>query len=102
MTVAAIEADQAYRECEELTRRAAANFYYGIRLLPRDKRLAMSAVYAFARRIDDIGDEHGTPAGKLEALAAERDKLVAVAASTAGAGPLPPIASTYSSTRWNC
>jgi 15-cis-phytoene synthase len=89
MTVAAIEADHAYRECEDLTRHAAANFYYGIRLLPRDKRQAMSAVYAFARRIDDIGDEHGTPAGKLEALAAEREKLVAVAASTAGAGSLP-------------
>ena len=34
----------------------AANFYYGIRLLPRGRRRAMCAVYAFARRIDDIGD----------------------------------------------
>jgi phytoene synthase len=47
---------QAYRSCEQITRRCAANFYYGIRLLPAEKRRAMCAVYAFARRIDDIGD----------------------------------------------
>ena len=47
---------EAYRICEGVTRHAAANFYYGIRLLPADKRRAMSAVYAYARRVDDIGD----------------------------------------------
>jgi len=46
----------AYRECESLTRAAAGNFYYGIRLLPGSKRRAMCAVYAFARRVDDIAD----------------------------------------------
>jgi 15-cis-phytoene synthase len=46
----------AYARCEAITRTQAANFYYGIRLLPRDRRRAMCAVYAFARRIDDIGD----------------------------------------------
>ncbi|HEX3692999.1 MAG TPA: squalene/phytoene synthase family protein [Solirubrobacteraceae bacterium] len=47
---------EGYAHCESLTRGAAANFYYGIRLLPREKRLATCAVYAFARRVDDIGD----------------------------------------------
>jgi 15-cis-phytoene synthase len=51
-----VNADEAYRRCEAITRRAAANFYYGIRLLPSDRRRAMCAVYAFARRVDDIGD----------------------------------------------
>ena len=46
----------AYRHCARVTRRAAANFYYGISLLPADNRRAMCAAYAFARRIDDIGD----------------------------------------------
>lgn len=46
----------AYRHCEEITRAQARNFSYGIRLLPGPKRRALSAVYAFARRIDDIGD----------------------------------------------
>ncbi len=46
----------AYAHCESVTRRQAANFFYGIRLLPRERRRAMSAAYAFARRVDDIGD----------------------------------------------
>ena len=61
MTMPALEIELAYRACEDITRREAANFYYGIRLLPRDKRHAMSAVYAFARRVDDIGDGDDRP-----------------------------------------
>jgi 15-cis-phytoene synthase len=46
----------AYKHCERITRSRARNFYYGIVLLPPRKRLAMCALYAMARRIDDIGD----------------------------------------------
>jgi phytoene synthase len=46
----------AYAEVERLTRREARNFAYGIRVLPREKRQALSAVYAFARRVDDVAD----------------------------------------------
>jgi phytoene synthase len=49
-------AEEAYRRCEAITRASAANFYYGIRLLAPERRRAMCAVYAFARRVDDIGD----------------------------------------------
>ncbi len=52
----AISTSEAYDRCEAITRAQAANFYYGIRLLPRERRRAMCAAYAFARRIDDIGD----------------------------------------------
>jgi squalene synthase HpnD len=84
MMVAALEVERAYRDCERATRQAAANFYYGIRLLPRDKRLAMSAVYAFARRIDDIGDEVGLRAdARLARLAAERDMVAGLRAGAA-------------------
>jgi phytoene synthase len=79
MTVPAIELEHAYRACEEITRREAANFHYGIRLLPRDKRQAMSAVYAFARRVDDIGDGDGEAAAKLAALDSERSNLATIA-----------------------
>jgi phytoene synthase len=58
----------SYRHCESLTRQAAANFYYGIRLLPREKRQATCAVYAFARRVDDIGDGRIAPREKLDLL----------------------------------
>jgi 15-cis-phytoene synthase len=60
--------EKAYEHCESLTRRAAANFYYGIRLLPRDKRRAICAVYAFARRIDDIADGSFAQQEKLDLL----------------------------------
>ncbi|WP_018384771.1 presqualene diphosphate synthase HpnD [Wenjunlia vitaminophila] len=46
----------AYEYCEVVTGQQARNFAYGIKLLPLAKRQAMSAIYAFARRIDDIGD----------------------------------------------
>jgi 15-cis-phytoene synthase len=70
-----METREAYRICERLTRRAAANFFYGIRLLPGDKRRAMSAVYAYARRVDDIGDGALPTDRKLEHLAAIRRSL---------------------------
>lgn len=73
MTVPALEIEHAARRCEEITRREAANFYYGIRLLPRPKRQAMSAVYAFARRVDDIGDGDLSQEQQLHALSAERE-----------------------------
>jgi phytoene synthase len=68
---------EGYRACEALTRAQAANFYYGIRLLPAAKRRAMSAVYAFARRVDDIGDGEAPADEKLEQLAAARAGLAA-------------------------
>ncbi|MGH3167659.1 MAG: presqualene diphosphate synthase HpnD [Trebonia sp.] len=51
-----MNADEAYAECERITWEQARNFAYGIRLLPPEKRRGLAAVYAFARRIDDIGD----------------------------------------------
>ncbi|MFI7608413.1 presqualene diphosphate synthase HpnD [Micromonospora sp. NPDC049366] len=53
---ATVGVEAAYRRCEDITRSQAANFAYGIRLLPGAKRRALSAIYATARRIDDIGD----------------------------------------------
>jgi phytoene synthase len=50
------EVAAAYAECERIMMRAAKNFSYGIRLLAPEKRGALAAVYALARRIDDIGD----------------------------------------------
>src|ERR1700744_5049224 len=72
MTVPALEVAHCYDACEQTTRREAANFYYGIRLLPRERRQAMCAVYAFARRIDDIGDEGDDRHTQLRALRGER------------------------------
>ncbi|HKV67072.1 MAG TPA: squalene/phytoene synthase family protein, partial [Gaiellales bacterium] len=53
MTVAV---DAAYAEVERLTRARARNFAYGIMVLPKPKRRAIAAIYAFAREVDDIAD----------------------------------------------
>ncbi len=74
MTSAESAAD-AYAYCASITRARAANFYYGIRLLPSDRRRGMCAVYAFARRIDDIGDGTLEPGEKLRRLDAEARTL---------------------------
>ncbi|MCL2781869.1 MAG: squalene/phytoene synthase family protein, partial [Actinomycetia bacterium] len=69
---ATMDVTAAYRECERITREQARNFYWGIRLLPPVKRRALSAVYAFARRIDDIGDGELPAAEKLRLLVQAR------------------------------
>jgi phytoene synthase len=42
--------------CRAVTRHAAKNFYYGLKLLPTVKRSAMYALYAYMRLVDDIAD----------------------------------------------
>ena len=71
----ATDIDEAYRICEAITRREAKNFSYGIRLLHPPERRALSAVYALARRIDDLGDDEGEASEKLAALARVRKSL---------------------------
>ncbi|GES29068.1 presqualene diphosphate synthase HpnD [Streptomyces angustmyceticus] len=68
----------AYRYCEAITGQQARNFAYGIRLLPTDKRQAMSALYAFSRRVDDIGDGTLEPAAKQRRLEDTRAVLARV------------------------
>jgi 15-cis-phytoene synthase len=53
----ASQLDVAYSVCRSIARSAAKNFYYGFIVLPRRKRNALSAVYAFMRRCDDISDD---------------------------------------------
>jgi phytoene synthase len=81
LATGATDVRAAYRHCEQVTRTEARNFSYGIRLLPAAKRRALSAVYAFARRVDDIGDGTLPAADKLAALA---DARAAVAALDGG------------------
>jgi 15-cis-phytoene synthase len=65
-----VDLTEAYRECERITWTQARNFAYGIRLLPPAKRRGLAVIYAFARRIDDIGD--GTLPGQQADMPAEQ------------------------------
>jgi phytoene synthase len=66
---------EAFEVCRDITRTEARNFYYGIRLLPPPKRDALCALYALARRIDDIGDGDLPEAQKRSELALVRKRL---------------------------
>ncbi len=67
---------EAFRECERITWTQARNFAYGIRLLPPGKRRGLTVIYAFARRIDDIGDGAMPPEEKITALEQARGQVL--------------------------
>ncbi len=60
----------SYRYCERLTRRHYENFPVGSRLLPKKLRPHVCAIYAFARRADDLADEDFPEADRIPALEA--------------------------------
>jgi phytoene synthase len=70
---ASIEA--SYAECRRVARRAASNFYYAFFMLPRAKRDALCALYAFMRLVDDVSDDDASAARTPENLAARRASL---------------------------
>jgi phytoene synthase len=75
-----VELTEAYRECERITWSQARNFAYGIRLLPPSKRRGLAVIYAFARRIDDIGDGTLPAQEKIAALEQARQAIVNLSA----------------------
>jgi phytoene synthase len=80
--------ERAYRHCRRRTRRAASSFYHGMRLLPREKRWAVFAIYAWTRTCDDAVDElEGAEAES--ALEAARDLLRRAAGDGFAADPDP-------------
>jgi len=71
---------EAYAECHAISRRHYENFPTASILVPRDKRDALAAIYAFARAADDFADEPGVerplrPEERLAAIAAWRAQL---------------------------
>ena len=70
-------------EVERIVRRAGTSFYRGMKVLPRDRRAAMYAIYAFCRLVDDVADEPAPLAEKLAGLAAWRARVEALYAGQA-------------------
>ncbi len=68
-----LQLSAAYGVCRHITRTQAKNFYYAFLVLPRRKRNALCAVYAFMRHADDISDDEALP------VAERREKLTALA-----------------------
>ncbi|MBI5086026.1 MAG: phytoene/squalene synthase family protein [Acidobacteria bacterium] len=72
-----IRLEDSYAHCERVARARAKNFYYSFLVLPRAKRLAMCAIYAFMRECDDLSDEQGASRGKIEDWRAQLDRTLA-------------------------
>ena len=59
----------SYAECHRIARASHSNFYYAFFLLPKPKRDALAALYAFMRLIDDVSDENQSLLAKQRGLA---------------------------------
>lgn len=77
----------SFEDCRATTRVHARSFYFASFLLPREKRLAAYAVYAFCRYADDTIDSaerfHGDRRAALAALRVRLDDVYELAASPA-------------------
>lgn len=77
---------------------AGSSFYWAMRLLPRERREGMYAIYAFCREVDDIADDERPVADKLAALSAWRAEIAALYAGaprSAVARALQPAVARY-------
>ena len=97
----AVSLEQSRAYCEQVTKAYARNFYYGLRLLPPEKRAAMYALYAWMRLVDDIADhEDGRPlSARIEELEAWRADTHAALDSSLPTSPSPHLP-TSSSLLW--
>lgn len=88
------ELAQSYAYCQKLAHRAASNFYYCFYLLPREKRLAMCALYAYLRKTDDLCDSPAPLAERQASLQAWREEVTAALAGESRGPILPALADT--------
>ena len=65
----------SYAACHRIARSAHSNFYYAFYLLPKEKRDALAALYAFNRLVDDVADGDGNLTTKQRGLAKWRAEL---------------------------
>jgi squalene synthase HpnC/squalene synthase HpnD len=85
----------SYAECNRIARAARSSFYLAFFGLPREKRNALCALYAFMRLVDNVSDEPGALESKRQGLARWRSMLdEAVAGRTDAHAILPALADT--------
>ncbi len=82
---------------EAIVQRAGTSFYRGMRVLPPDRRIAMYAIYAFCRLVDDVADEPAPIPDKLHNLGTWRDRIGAVFQG-AGTDPVTRVLATAAQT----
>ena len=91
-----MNAETAYADVMRLTREQAHNFAWGVMVLPRPKRQAVAALYAFARRVDDIADSGLADEERRTRLEACRAAVEALPGSPNGDAVLVALADAMS------
>jgi len=87
--------DRSYQESNRIARAAHSSFYLAFYGLPKDKRNALCALYAFMRLVDNVSDEPGGLESKRRGLARWRALLdEADAGNASGHAILPALADT--------
>ncbi|MCY4156320.1 MAG: presqualene diphosphate synthase HpnD [Gammaproteobacteria bacterium] len=69
------QGEAAKAHVHQLVRNSKSSFYWGMRLLPEQRRQAMYAIYSFCRAVDDIADDPGKTGDKLRALDEWRERI---------------------------
>ncbi|MGF1544146.1 MAG: squalene/phytoene synthase family protein [Parvularculaceae bacterium] len=86
MTAVGLGVDEARRHASETVKKSGTSFAAGMAILPKPRRNAMHAIYAFCREVDDIADEDGLPReerlARLADWRAEIDRVFAGAPGT--------------------
>ena len=72
-----LDTSAAYAHCEAVVRRSGSSFAAAFWLLPKPKRRAVHAIYAFCRMADDIGDEPGIALDRAQLLDRWKSELEA-------------------------
>jgi phytoene synthase len=70
-----VDAAEAYAYCRDVAKHQAKNFYYAFLFLPKTKREAIYALYAFCRYCDDIADGDSAPESRQTLLYLWRQEL---------------------------
>src|SRR5262245_33667751 len=90
------ELEAGYRACRGVARRAASNFVCAFWLLSPEQRRGMEALYAFARRSDDIADSPAPLDDRRISLARWREQLRRALAGRSDDPVLTAVADTMS------
>jgi len=67
LTLGELTLSGAYAVCRAIAKREAKNFYYAFVALPRPRRNAICAIYAFMRKADDLADDESVPIAERRA-----------------------------------
>lgn len=84
----------SYGYCTSVARSAASNFYFSFFLLPREKRRAMCALYAFLRKTDDLGDSSEPEDRRRQAMTQWRETFTMALQGSFSDPILPAVVDT--------